>query len=151
MLDMVGETQKGDRNESRGTRKVSHPAPAGVNHGPVASPGESKKGAEKMKARIYQDGDEVVRVIPEGHILHDGFIDGKQVERFWVADLGSNGLTKEAYVRWVTEDRPGTLGQQVCEGLSRLGSTLMANPGSLIDVIRYEHDRAMRLTCRTQR
>ena len=78
-------------------------------------------GAEKMTARIYQDGDEVVRVIPEGHILHDGFIDGQQVERFWVPDLGSNGLTKDAFVRWVIHGQPGQFGQQVCEGLNRRG------------------------------
>ena len=44
MLDMMNATNMGDRNEIRGTRKVSHPATAGVTHGPVASPGESKKG-----------------------------------------------------------------------------------------------------------
>ena len=32
MLDMMNATDTGDRNESRGTRKVSHPATAGVNH-----------------------------------------------------------------------------------------------------------------------
>ena len=107
-------------------------------------------GAEKMKARIYQDGDEVVRVLPEGHSLHYGFQDGPKIERFWVPDLGSNGLTKEAFVRWVIHGQPGQFGQQVCAGLERLGNTLMSTPGSLIDVIRYEHDRAMR-TARTQR
>ena len=45
MLDMMNATHKGERNEIRGTRKVSHPAPAGVNHGPVASPGETQNGA----------------------------------------------------------------------------------------------------------
>ena len=31
---------------------MSHPAPAGVSHGPVASPGETNKGAEKMKITV---------------------------------------------------------------------------------------------------
>ena len=115
---------------------MSHPASAGVSHGPVASPGETHKGAEKMKARIYQDGNEVVRVIPADHDLHTGLIDAPQVERFWVPDLTSGA---EAYVRRVTILRPGPLGAQVCVGLDKRGNSLMSTPAGLLDLVRRHH------------
>lgn len=45
-------------------------------------------------------------------------VDGKRVEReYWCPDGGG-------YVRQISEGRPGTLGRQICDGLSGSGSTL---------------------------
>lgn len=56
------------------------------------------------------------------------------VREFWVP---SNG----GYVRKIDDQHPGTLGQQVCERLASLGSTLHCSPDGLEAVIRREYRR----------
>ena len=65
-------------------------------------------------------------VIPEG--------DGKVVHTTYWAPSGGG------YVRDVTT-QPGTLGRQVCEGLSYMGNTLLWAPshGPLVKLIRREY------------
>jgi len=54
----------------------------------------------------------------------------KTETEYWMPTLGG-------YVRRITEDRPGTLGWQVCDGLRAQGSTLPCD-GRLASVIRRE-------------
>jgi hypothetical protein len=85
------------------------------------------------KTRIQQDGSEVVLT---GACLYTG----EPVERrFWAPPSGG-------YVREVTNSRPGTLGQQVCAGLTDRGSTLhVSAPEKLLPLIRSEWQRARRI------
>ena len=91
---------------------------------------------QTASARIFQSGSEVVREIPVGHVLHTDLDEAPQVERFWVPDLTSG---EEGYVRRVTDQRPGTLGEQVCGGLDNRGNCLMSTPAELLSLIRDHH------------
>ena len=68
------------------------------------------------------------------HDIHtdDCGLGARGAERtFWVPINGG-------YVRETAEERPGTLGWQVCGGLYHTGSTLEAGRETLLDAIRYE-------------
>lgn len=90
------------------------------------------------RAAIRQDGSEVVLR------CHDQF-SGERIERrFWAPPSGG-------YVREVSTAKPGTLGQQVCGGLSHRGSTLsVRDPADLIHLIRREWQAAKRAARRDQ-
>ena len=89
-----------------------------------------------MRTRIYQSGSEVIREIPPDHLLNMSLDDTPIIERYWVPRLSSG---EPGYVRLVDDHHPGTLGRQVCVGLDRLGSTLMATPDNLLTTIRHHH------------
>lgn len=78
------------------------------------------------RAAIRQDGNEVVLrcIDPDS---------GERVERrFWAPQSGG-------YVREVSDGKPGTLGQQVCDGLAHRGNTLhVSDPSQLIALIRQQ-------------
>lgn len=82
-----------------------------------------------MRTTIRQECDEVVlRYV-------DALLGEKVVIRFWAPPGGG-------YVRQVTRDRPGALGDQVCIGLSRRGPTLVvASRDQLLPLIRREWRR----------
>jgi hypothetical protein len=84
------------------------------------------------RAAIRQDGSEVV-------LRCNDDLTGERIERrFWAPPSGG-------YVREVTAQRPGTLGQQVCGGLSHRGNTLSVNsPDQLMALIRREWQAARR-------
>jgi len=84
------------------------------------------------RAAIRQDGSEVVLRCTDD-------MTGERVERrFWCPPSGG-------YVREVTASRPGTLGQQVCAGLTHRGGTLsVRTPADLIGLIRREWQAAKR-------
>lgn len=101
----------------------------------------------------YGTGDMVVRLVkPHRRIWTDGTVVclrtedrmGKAIIRqFWV---GPNG----GCVHEIDEHHPGTLGRQVCVGLVSMGYTLVATPGTLLDVIRSEYRRAVAAEKREQ-
>ena len=96
----------------------------------------------KPIARIYQDGNEVVRVIPEEHDLHTGLSDVPQVERFWVPELTSGA---EGYVRRVTLRRPGTLGTGGLKSAwTSVDDSLMATPAGFLNLVRLHHSIELR-------
>ncbi len=82
--------------------------------------------AARPRASIRQDGDEVV-------LRYTDDMTGERIERrFWVP--GSGG-----YVREVCGANHGTLGQQVCAGLSHRGYTLgVGSADRLLPLIRKE-------------
>jgi hypothetical protein len=85
------------------------------------------EGTKQMtKARIFQDGNEVV-LAAEG-----------TERRFWVAPRGG-------VVREVTDQRPGALGREVCGALGLRGYTLSATPDTLLPLIRREWAKARRV------
>lgn len=67
-----------------------------------------------------------------------------ETHTYWVGDGGG-------YVHEITPERPGTSGRQVCERLYSSGSTLMARPETLADVIRRELRRRREADRRDQR
>jgi hypothetical protein len=88
------------------------------------------------RAQIRQDGSEVVLQYTDPMTGDD------IVRRFWAPAGGG-------YVREVTAHRPGTLGHQVCSGLSHRGGTLsVGSPDDLITLIRREWQRARRAEAR---
>lgn len=88
------------------------------------------------RAAIRQDGAEVV-------LRCNDPVTGERIERrFWAPRSGGN-------VREVTDDRPGTLGQQVCAGLASRGGTLsVRSPDDLLALIRREWQAAKRAEAR---
>ena len=88
------------------------------------------------RAAIRQDGTEVVLRCADP-------LTGERIERrFWAPPSGG-------YVREVTAQRPGTLGQQVCSGLSHRGSTMqVSTPDNLLALIRREWQVARRAEAR---
>lgn len=88
------------------------------------------------RAKFETEGEQFV------HLTAD-FGNGVETRTFWAP-------LKGGYIREVTDDRPGTLGYQLCDGLAHTGSTLMWFPDRgyppLIDIIRREwraYQRAM--------
>lgn len=79
-------------------------------------------------------------------VLADGPLgDAGQTREFWMPDGGG-------YVRETSERRPGTLGLQVCGGLSGSGSTLyLSEGGNLTRLIRREAALAWRHWDRRER
>jgi hypothetical protein len=67
---------------------------------------------------------------------YDEMDDARVTREFWVPQNGG-------YVHEITSERPGTLGQQVCDGLCNRGSTLSASRQGLLHCIRREY-RSMR-------
>lgn len=82
--------------------------------------------AAKQSPRVRRDGVDVVLTD------YNEFEDREYERRFWVPPNGG-------YVREVTAERPGTLGAQVCKGLSNRGVTLWAERDNLLSVIRNEY------------
>lgn len=84
------------------------------------------------RTAIRQDGNEVVLRCADP-------MTGERMERrFWAPAAGGN-------VREVNASRPGTLGQQVCGGLTHRGWTLsVASPSQLLPLIRTEWAKARR-------
>lgn len=78
------------------------------------------------RRRIWQDGDSVVLRD------HDDYENCDYERWFWVPPNGG-------YIREISEDRPGTLGEQVCGYLEHGGWTLTASRDNLLDVIRREY------------
>jgi hypothetical protein len=58
---------------------------------------------------------------------------------------------RDGYVHEITDGRPGTLGQQVCDRLSHGGSTLHCCRARLAAVVRYELRAALRAHLREVR
>ena len=79
-----------------------------------------------------------MRLIDNGQTVEltcqDPYTETDWVRTFWVPAHGG-------YVRQITDERPGTLGYQVCERLGSRGATLTATPDNLAKVIRREYRR----------
>lgn len=84
------------------------------------------------RTTIRQTGGEVT-------LTYSDSVTGERIERrFWAPPSGG-------YVREVTAQRPGILGNQVCGGLVDRGSTLFVrSPGDLLALIRREWQAARR-------
>jgi len=59
---------------------------------------------------------------------------------YWVPDRADS----YSYVREITDDRPGSLGAQVCDRLAATGCTLSCRRSQLARVVRYELRSALR-------
>lgn len=93
------------------------------------------------RAQIFcENGDpeRVVRILPAGHPLND--LCDSEMKQIFTA----HGYKDSRYGRYVRLD--DSTGNQICRYLDRVGLTLKVyRHESLIDVIRAEHQSAMRL------
>jgi hypothetical protein len=88
------------------------------------------------RASIRQDGADVVLRCT------DPYTGERQERRFWCPQGGG-------YVREVTDIRPGTLGQQVCDGLAYRGSALaVRSRDDLLPLIRRQWHAAKQAAAR---
>lgn len=77
-------------------------------------------------------------------VTADDKFDGRVTTEYWAPSSGG-------YVYDVTK-QPGTLGRQVCDGLSNMGNTLRwSGTVPLVDLIRSEHRSEHRSAKRWQR
>lgn len=102
-----------------------------------------------MRMRLTESGDNRCVLEHDADDWSDPLGPDRVVREFWAPSDGG-------YIREITEDRPGTLGYQVCDCLDGLGNTLEWRPGygSLARVIRREwraRARAMKAQARRDR
>lgn len=71
-----------------------------------------------------------------------------EVRTFWAPDRERD--ERHGYLREEFGDRQGTLGLQVCDGLTHRGDTLLGSQRSLLDLVRYEAQACLRSQAREE-